>query len=525
MKETPSTGSQGARCSHLRTRLAAICLLTSLGLFACNTPEDDREHGVGTVSSALDAVPGRNFGWTALGSGFVGAPAVCVLAPGYVIVAIRGADNKVYTRMLYAGTWGDWTSLGGVALSDPACTSMNPWRADVFVLSTGNSLQQATWTLLGAWTSWKQVPGPVGFSTGPSAGSGNTSTELVLAATGGNDKQIYLRSFDVYNGWGDWSPMNLFTFDEASIYFNGSWNGYEIWLQSRRGFLQSLHSGEWPEFGMITSAPSAYKFRDGVPHIAFRGMNGDYQDMFMVNTGYRTCNASHGWGGKFASKPALVNYQLDSKDTYGIELIFGTDANGRLLYAGGDYWHPDATWYSQHCPAPPPPPPPPPVIDSFTVSPHQSNNVNLSYVSSGSASTISWSVTPPLNCGQLTVAVTGIDPGNNAVKLKSISASAKGSVSYVPTNGWTNMTLRVACGATGAVASAPNTIVVQLAPQNTPPPCTNRCFKISSAVTCYSELWCVPNSDPTNGMSTEMQVNPGATVSSIDCADLINACP
>jgi hypothetical protein len=119
--------------------------------------------------------------WSAqsrIGGVIVGAPAA---ATGRitVIVAARGTNNALWLRWMKGGTWGKWTSWGGVLTSSPAISATVDGRIDVFVRGTDRAVWTRTLPAGGTLTRWRSLGGRV--TTAPAVP--NTLTEVYAAGT------------------------------------------------------------------------------------------------------------------------------------------------------------------------------------------------------------------------------------------------------------------------------------------------------------------------------------------------------
>ena len=119
--------------------------------------------------------------WSAqsrLGGVIVGAPAAA-FAGTTAIVAARGTDNALWLRMRHNGTWGRWTSWGGVLTSSPAISGTSDGRIDVFARGTDGAVWTRTLPAGGTLTRWRSLGGRV--TTAPAVA--NTLTEIVATGT------------------------------------------------------------------------------------------------------------------------------------------------------------------------------------------------------------------------------------------------------------------------------------------------------------------------------------------------------
>ena len=94
--------------------------------------------------------------WDSLGGITTSAPAA-VARDGGLDVFVRGTTGALWYKR-WAGTWSEWTNLGGVILKGtaPTADSRGPTVLDVFVIGTTGALWQRTLSA-GVWSQWIEV--------------------------------------------------------------------------------------------------------------------------------------------------------------------------------------------------------------------------------------------------------------------------------------------------------------------------------------------------------------------------------
>lgn len=99
--------------------------------------------------------PTDHSGWQRLDGVWTSAPAVCTPDPDNQIVDIfaRGMDNALWHNRFNSGVPGQWHSLGGVAVSDPAAMAMRS-ASWVFARGADNTLWQRWINLSGNGAGW-----------------------------------------------------------------------------------------------------------------------------------------------------------------------------------------------------------------------------------------------------------------------------------------------------------------------------------------------------------------------------------
>jgi hypothetical protein len=85
------------------------------------------------------------------------AVAAAAGAEGRIDIVVRGTDSLLNHRARTAGSWGEWTALGGlVAASGPAVARVSPWALDVVAQGTDDRLHRNRMTRDG-WTGWRSI--------------------------------------------------------------------------------------------------------------------------------------------------------------------------------------------------------------------------------------------------------------------------------------------------------------------------------------------------------------------------------
>src|SRR5512146_2340824 len=123
---------------------------------------------------------------TRIGGVIIGAPAAAV-ARTTVVVAARGTNNALWLRMMHNGTWGKWTSWGGVLSASPAIAGGSDGRIDAFVRGADHALWARTLRAGGSLTAWKSLGGRL--STGPAVATIQDNSFVIAAA--GTDHAVW----------------------------------------------------------------------------------------------------------------------------------------------------------------------------------------------------------------------------------------------------------------------------------------------------------------------------------------------
>lgn len=104
--------------------------------------------------------------WYTLHGGVVGEPAVTSWGPGRADVFARGTDDALWHRAYYDGRWNAWHRLGGSLSESPSAVTWGPGRLDVFVRGADGRLWQTAWAG-DHWTAFFDLGGTL--SSAPAA--------------------------------------------------------------------------------------------------------------------------------------------------------------------------------------------------------------------------------------------------------------------------------------------------------------------------------------------------------------------
>ena len=211
----------------------------------------------------LRTFSGTGPAWSAqsrVGGVIVGAPAAAV-AGTTVVVAARGTDNALWLRMMRHGTWGSWTSWGGVLTSSPAISGTADGRIDVFARGADLAVWTRTLPGGGALTPWRSIGGRV--TTAPAVP--NTLTEVYAAGT---DHAVW-----VYTGSG-WRSLGGRTYSAPAVGYIPQSNGGFVLVRGTDNALWGNGIGGggstgWRKIGsrLITDSPAAAGTREPAPHM------------------------------------------------------------------------------------------------------------------------------------------------------------------------------------------------------------------------------------------------------------------
>ncbi len=143
------------------------------------------------------------------GPRFTSAPAVARDRTGGLRVFVRATDGTVQTAVQSGpgGSWGTWTSLGGLLGPDaqPVAGQDQDGRLEVFVRGGDNLLYQRWQTAAGNWGGWSQL-GSVAFTGTPRVSSAGNGA-LVVTVRGLDGRIRAVRQTGPNAGWQGWTDL------------------------------------------------------------------------------------------------------------------------------------------------------------------------------------------------------------------------------------------------------------------------------------------------------------------------------
>jgi hypothetical protein len=219
----------------------------------------------------LRTFSGTGPAWSAqsrIGGVIVGAPAAAVEGTT-VVVAARGTDNALWLRMMHNGTWGSWTSWGGVLTSSPAISGTADGRIDVFVRGADLAVWTRTLPAGGALTPWRSIGGRV--TTAPAVP--NTETGVYAAGT---DHAVWV------NYGSGWKSLGGRTYSAPAVGYIPQSNGEPVYVRGTDnalwlGVTSGPKTGSWLKIGgTLTDAPTAAGTREPAPHIIVGVIGADH---------------------------------------------------------------------------------------------------------------------------------------------------------------------------------------------------------------------------------------------------------
>ena len=210
-------------------------------------------------------------GWTSLGGGLIGGPALASMSAAHLDLYVRGTDNALWTRWWNGSAWSNWQSLGGQLTSDPSVVASGPNQLAVFVRGTDNGLWYRAWNGT-VWSGWQSLGGGFKAASAPEA-----------ASWGPNRIDVFVQGTDMHL-WHIWTT-------------GSGWSGWE-----NRG-------------GILTSAPGAVSWGPNRIDVFVRG-----PDNAMWHTWWNG-SAWSGWesqGGILTSSPEAASWGPNQLDVYAL---------------------------------------------------------------------------------------------------------------------------------------------------------------------------------------------------------------
>jgi hypothetical protein len=145
------------------------------------------------------ALPGP---WTAVGNGLTYDAVGMAAFNGRIYQAVRGTDSKIYTRSSTDGVnWSGWVVDN--ASNTPDAVTMATFNGRLYQAArgTGNKIFTRSTSDGTNWTSWNEAggtsPNPIGMA--------GTNGRLVQAVRGSTDSKIYFRSSTDGTNWSPWT--------------------------------------------------------------------------------------------------------------------------------------------------------------------------------------------------------------------------------------------------------------------------------------------------------------------------------
>jgi hypothetical protein len=290
----------------------------------------------GSVWTATQPANGSWGTWTSLGGRITSAPVFGHDYQGRTALYVRGADGALYTAVQGTnGAWiahldgnGDlnnWTSLGGVLVSDPAFGYDYLGRPAVFVVGTTGAVYATVQSTNGTWGAFSSLNGT--WTSNPAFGYDYQGNPAVFAR--GTDGALYTTVQNTYGSWGAWTSLGG-VLTSNPVFGRDYQARPAVFVRGTDGALFTRvqnTNGSWSDFtslgGVLASDPVFGYDYQGHPAVYVVGTNG------AVFTTVQNTNGSWGaftsLGGVFTSAPVFGRDYQARPAVFGI----GTD---RALY-------------------------------------------------------------------------------------------------------------------------------------------------------------------------------------------------
>ncbi len=200
--------------------------------------------------------------WTSLGGVLVSSPDAASWGNGHIDVYVRGLDNNIYYKRYLNGSWANWASAGQPsvrAISDPSAVSQGTGRIDLFVRGGDNALWHRPYSN-GSWGNWESLGGVL--TTGPDAASPASGQMQVFLA--GLNKVMWRCTYNSGACTWDQVPGGASSYDQSGV--SPSTNRVDVFARGTDGQLyHRIWNGSWGNWenlgGFLTSGPDAASYR------------------------------------------------------------------------------------------------------------------------------------------------------------------------------------------------------------------------------------------------------------------------
>ena len=200
-------------------------------------------------------------------------PSIALSSTNVIDGAVRAYDGSTVVRTMSGGTWGPYTSIGGLTTASPDVASSSSGRLDVTVRGVDN----AVWVQSrqsGQWLGWGSLGGIA--TSGPAIASPALNRLDVFVR--GNDGALWHRSFDGQN-WRPWEPLGGLLASEPDATSSGP-NQLDVFVRGVDNALwrRSFDGQSWRPWeslgGILTSGPGTTSVAPGRLDVMVRGNDG-----------------------------------------------------------------------------------------------------------------------------------------------------------------------------------------------------------------------------------------------------------
>jgi hypothetical protein len=287
-------------------------------------------------------------------------PATASRGPGELYVFARGESGEILERHRVAGSWSDWSSIGGSAGSGPAAVA---YRGDilVFVRGTDGGVYQNA-LRSGRWTGWDGLGGATASASAPSVSVRRGTSNALDLMVRGQDNAVYQRTFAPATGWTPFSTIGGIVASAPAV-ASQSDEVISVFARAPDGSLLHREYGgrawsSWVGFGGGSlGAPAAVSRSAGVLNVYARGTD---ETLYT-----RSWTAAAGWGAwvQLDASARLSSAPAGASDGPDHEWVVARIGGGIALkeWTRGAGWGPwqdvDATAVPSPAPASTEPPP------------------------------------------------------------------------------------------------------------------------------------------------------------------------
>lgn len=125
--------------------------------------------------------------------------------PGRFDIFGVASDGSVWHKAFAAGSWSDWSSIGGAAAFKPSAFSIKNNWVDIVYTGSDKRMYRKTWDG-SKWIDWKVSTNGGAFQSGPSITASDSSNVHVFGV--GLDAQLYHCAINIGSSeWSSWEAL------------------------------------------------------------------------------------------------------------------------------------------------------------------------------------------------------------------------------------------------------------------------------------------------------------------------------
>ncbi|MBW4506075.1 MAG: S8 family serine peptidase [Scytonematopsis contorta HA4267-MV1] len=284
--------------------------------------------------------------WVSIGGNSFSSPAAASWGENRIDIFALGADSEVYQKSGQKSkqepdqksdqnsdqkcedhiTWGEWTSLGGFALSAPAAVSWGEDRIDVFIIGQKRQLLRKFWDGT-CWSEWEDLGGL--FKQGVTVCSWGVNRLDVFAV--GADNAMYHKYWDG-TCWSEWISLGgLCLSSPAAV--SSEPNRIDVFVRAddhaiyRKTWDGTAWSSNWESLGGLwIYSPAAVTWSEKRLDVFAIGTNNAMHRKYWDGLNW---SAWESLGGTSISSPAVVARGKNTLETF---VVGGDNAIYRKYY-------------------------------------------------------------------------------------------------------------------------------------------------------------------------------------------------